>query len=310
MAETILVIGATGTHGGAIASALLDRGRRVRALVRDPSSPRAQALGGRGAELVVGDLQAVGSLSRAFSEVDAVYAVTTPFLGGAREEEQLGANIIGAAQEAGLGWLLLASVAAAERAPVPHFASKARIERQLAATDLAWTVVAPSYFYENVLGSREAIAGGTLPMAVGPRTPLHQVALGDLGGLVTGAQSIWASGSRSQGTHPRPPRWLRRSASATSRCRSTRSAAAARTWRRCTSSCPAMGTGSTSPPYGPAILRSPGRRSLRGRATPWSRRAKPDNGAPVCSPFSRVDGSEAEEASHDSGDGRHWRRRE
>ena len=184
MAETILVIGATGTHGGAIASALLDRGRRVRALVRDPSSPRAQALGGRGAELVVGDLQAVGSLSRAFSEVDAVYAVTTPFQGGAREEEQQGANIIGAAQEAGLGWLLLASVAAADRAPVPHFASKARIERQLAATDLAWTVVAPSYFYENVLGSREAIAGGTLPIAVGPRTPLHQVALGDLGALV------------------------------------------------------------------------------------------------------------------------------
>jgi uncharacterized protein YbjT (DUF2867 family) len=45
-------------------------------------------------------------------------------------------------------------------------------------------VVAPSYFYENVLGSAEAIREGRLPLALPPQTPLQQVALADLGALV------------------------------------------------------------------------------------------------------------------------------
>lgn len=184
MADPILVLGATGTHGGAVVRALVAAGRSVRGLVRDPESPRAQAVRAGGAELVTGDLMDPASLTRAFAAVGAVYAVTTPFEHGAHDEERQGTHIIEAASQAGLPWLLLASVAAAGRAPVPHFASKARIEAQLAATDLAWTVIAPSYFYENVLGSREAIATGRLPMAVPPDMPLHQVALVDLGAVV------------------------------------------------------------------------------------------------------------------------------
>ena len=112
----ILVIGATGTHGGAVARRLLASRHTVYALVRDPRSDRAQALARSGATLISGDLQDVGSLVRAFDGVAAVYAVTTPFERGAEEEEQQGENIIAAAQTADLGWLLLASVAAAGRA--------------------------------------------------------------------------------------------------------------------------------------------------------------------------------------------------
>ena len=184
MADPILVLGATGTHGGAIARGLVAAGRSVRGLVRDPESPRAQAVRAGGVELVTGELMDPASLTRAFAGVGAVYAVTTPFEHGAHDEERQGSHIIEAASQAGLPWLLLASVAAAGRARVPHFASKARIEAQLAETDLAWTVIAPSYFYENVLGARDAIATGTLPMAVPPDKPLHQVALVDLGAVV------------------------------------------------------------------------------------------------------------------------------
>lgn len=180
----ILVLGATGTHGGAVARGLLAAGLGVRALVRDPDSDRAQALADLGMGLVRGDLLERASLVPAFADVAAVYAVTTPFAHGADDEERQGDTIIGAATESHLDWLLLASVAAADRAAVPHFASKARIEQRLAATDLAWTVIAPSYFYENVLGSRAAIIDGRLPLALPPDRPLHQVALPDLGRFV------------------------------------------------------------------------------------------------------------------------------
>ena len=45
-------------------------------------------------------------------------------------------------------------------------------------------MIAPSYFYENVLGARNEIRAGKLPLAVPANTPLHQVALDDLGSLV------------------------------------------------------------------------------------------------------------------------------
>ena len=49
------------------------------------------------------------------------YAITTPFENGADAEVRQGDTIIRAAAQAGLPWLILASVAAADRAAVPHF---------------------------------------------------------------------------------------------------------------------------------------------------------------------------------------------
>jgi uncharacterized protein YbjT (DUF2867 family) len=110
--------------------------------------------------------------------------VTTPFEGGADQETRQGENLLDAARATGLPWFIFASVASAADADVPHFSSKARIERSLQASDLAWTVIAPSYFYENVLGSRAAIAEGELTLPLPGDTPLQQVALEDLGALV------------------------------------------------------------------------------------------------------------------------------
>jgi len=182
--DPVLVFGATGTQGGAVARELLSRDVAVIALVRDPQSGRARAIADLGAELVVGDLNDEWSLAQAFSRVPVAYAITTPFENGAEAEVRQGDTIIRAAAQAGLPWMILASVAAADRAPVPHFRSKARIEAQLRATSVPWTVVAPSYFYENVLGASQSIADGELPVPLPVNTPLHQVALRDLGAVV------------------------------------------------------------------------------------------------------------------------------
>ncbi|MDO9409803.1 NmrA family NAD(P)-binding protein [Patulibacter sp.] len=185
-AGTVLVTGATGTQGGAVLRGVLDRGDRpVAALVRDPAAPKATALAELGVELRRGDLSDPASLAAAFAGVDAVYAVTTPFGDGPEAEVAQGEAIVAAAEQAGLPWLVLASVAAADRADVPHFVSKARIERRLAASSVPWTVVAPSYFYENVAGAARAAAeSGRLAMPLPADVPLHQVALADLAAVV------------------------------------------------------------------------------------------------------------------------------
>src|SRR6202012_4325564 len=150
MPEPMPVTGATGTQGGAVARGLLAAGYPVQALVRNPSSGRAQALDDAGATLVKGDLLDIESLTSAFSQTPVVYAITTPFESGTGEEERQGATIVAAAEAAGLEWLVLASVASADRTDaVPHFASKRHVELQLAASAVPWTVIAPSYFYEN-----------------------------------------------------------------------------------------------------------------------------------------------------------------
>ncbi|WP_199272413.1 NmrA family NAD(P)-binding protein [Paraburkholderia acidisoli] len=46
--QRVLVFGATGQQGGAVAAALLAKGWPVRALVRDAKSAKAQALAARG----------------------------------------------------------------------------------------------------------------------------------------------------------------------------------------------------------------------------------------------------------------------
>jgi nucleoside-diphosphate-sugar epimerase len=47
----IAVFAATGSQGGAVTDALLARGVRVRALIRNPASEKAPALAARGVEL-------------------------------------------------------------------------------------------------------------------------------------------------------------------------------------------------------------------------------------------------------------------
>ena len=61
----ILVTGATGKQGGAVVHHLLERGFRVRALTRDSTKPKAQALAERGSEVVQGDLDDRASVEQA-----------------------------------------------------------------------------------------------------------------------------------------------------------------------------------------------------------------------------------------------------
>ncbi|TWV53757.1 NmrA/HSCARG family protein [Streptomyces misionensis] len=178
----ILVLAATGGQGGAVTGALLGRGARLRAMVRDPRRKAARELADQGVEVVAGSLSDHGSLVAAMRGAAGVFAFTTPFEAGVDAEVAQGRAILSAARETGVPHLVFSSVAGADRrSGVPHFDSKAHIEAELVSGDVPYTILGPSYFFDNALGGARRILGGVLDLPLPPDRPLQQLARPDLG---------------------------------------------------------------------------------------------------------------------------------
>ncbi|MGH3832434.1 MAG: NmrA family NAD(P)-binding protein [Pseudonocardiaceae bacterium] len=110
--------------------------------------------------------------------------MTIPFEAGPSAELNQGIAILTAATQVRLPYLVFASVASANQdTGVPHFESKHHIEQRLTVSTLGHTVVAPTYFFDNVLGD-PSIARGTMPLALPGDRPLQQLDRGDLGRFV------------------------------------------------------------------------------------------------------------------------------
>ncbi|UKZ78505.1 hypothetical protein TrVFT333_006245 [Trichoderma virens FT-333] len=75
--KLIVVVGATGNQGGSVVDVFLSApGWRVRALTRNTSSAKAQALAARGAEVVAADLDVPSTLEPAFQGANAIFLVS------------------------------------------------------------------------------------------------------------------------------------------------------------------------------------------------------------------------------------------
>ncbi|MFE1312052.1 NmrA/HSCARG family protein [Streptomyces sp. NPDC058755] len=180
--EPVLVLAATGGQGRAVTDALLARGTRIRALVRDPARSAARQLADQGVDVVAGSLSDAGSLAAAMRGVSGVFAFTTPFEAGVEAEVEQGRAIVDAAARERVAHLVFSSVAGADQdSGVPHFESKARIEAELAAGDVPYTILGPTYFFDNALGGAERILDGVLDLPLPPDRPLQQLARPDLG---------------------------------------------------------------------------------------------------------------------------------
>lgn len=181
----ILVTGATGTQGGAVARELLERGYAVRGLTRDPQSEDAQALADLGAEMVAGNYDNAASLAAAMEGVHGVFAVTLFWQYGYEAEVEQGKRLIDEAAKAGVGHFVLTSVAGADdKTGIPHFESKWEIEQYLHESDLNWSIVRPVEFMDNWNWQMENYAQGRL---IDPRAPDsdHQwIAASDIGHFV------------------------------------------------------------------------------------------------------------------------------
>ena len=102
MALTVLVSGATGRLGGPVASLLLERGHRVRALTRAPGSAPATELQRLGAEVTHGDLDEPATLLAGARGADAAFITTTPHGASPEAEARRAKNLADAAVAAGV----------------------------------------------------------------------------------------------------------------------------------------------------------------------------------------------------------------
>ncbi|WRO13556.1 NmrA/HSCARG family protein [Streptomyces cyaneofuscatus] len=182
--KIILVLGGTGNQGGATARELLSRGWSVRALVRDPDKPEAQALKELGAVLVRGDLEDVASLRAAAEGVHGIFSVQAL----AYEPETLAAEVrhgkavADVAKEAGVTHFVYSSVGGAERGTgIDHFESKAEIERHIKALGLPATILRPVFFMNNLLHFADVEGERVMSLPVEPDKPMQFIASDDIG---------------------------------------------------------------------------------------------------------------------------------
>jgi len=182
----ILLTGITGKTGAQVLRALADRGIPLRALVRDPGKagrPAAPQL-----ELVQGDFGDAASLSEAMRGVDQAFMLTP------NNEKQLENEMrfVDAAVTAGVSHVVKLSASGAD-ADSPALLKRFHglSEAHLARSGLAFTIVRPNFYMQNLLQCAASIAADDrfcLPMGSG-RTGLIDVRdVGDFAaGVLTGS---------------------------------------------------------------------------------------------------------------------------
>ena len=197
----ILVIGGTGTQGGAVVDSLLSDGWPIRVFTRDASNIKANNLLSRGAEIIEGNLSDVASLERAIDGVYGVYSMQS--LGadsrsqidqdlnsdttGAEIEFQWGKNVADVAKRFGAELLVYSSVAGVEKRAYPGAAPKYEIEKYIRSIDIPYTFIRPASFMENYQRLKRGILHGEITRQLKPTTREDTVAAKDIGAFVAAA---------------------------------------------------------------------------------------------------------------------------
>jgi uncharacterized protein YbjT (DUF2867 family) len=168
--KIIAVLGATGAQGGGLVRAILndpDSPFAARALTRDATSDKAQALAAQGVEVVEADLDDVESLKRAFDGAYGAYAVTFfwDHLSPEKETAQAG-HIAEAARHAGLQHVIWSTFEDTrkwvplddDRMPtlmgrykVPHFDAKAEANAFFTERGVPTTFLLTSFYWDNLI---------------------------------------------------------------------------------------------------------------------------------------------------------------
>jgi uncharacterized protein YbjT (DUF2867 family) len=155
----ILVIGATGTVGNEVVRQLLARGEQPRAFVR--SENRARQRLGDHVELAVGDLDQPETIENALARVDRLFLLTRQ---SSRQLDQE-RRVLAAARRGGVGHVVKLSVFRAdEQASLQIARLHRQAEHALERSGLAYTLLRPVFFMQNLIGM---VRDGAIPTAAG-----------------------------------------------------------------------------------------------------------------------------------------------
>jgi uncharacterized protein YbjT (DUF2867 family) len=181
----ILVTGATGLQGGAVANQLLTEGWQVRALTRNINGRTAQALAARGAEVVQGDLADVKAVWRAIDGAYGVYSVQNPFTSSIEDEIRQGKAVADGAREAGVRHIVYGSAGSGARdTGIPSWESKLVIEAHMQALGLPLTILRPTAFMELMTARQFFPSASTwhvMPAIMGSHRAMPWLSAADLG---------------------------------------------------------------------------------------------------------------------------------
>jgi uncharacterized protein YbjT (DUF2867 family) len=150
----VVVVGGTGMLGGQVVTALLSRGKRVRALVR-PASERGR-LERAGVEIAQGDMMDPESLLRAMDGADAIVTTAAGYTrhskGDTPEIDTTGnRNLADAASRAGVRRFVFTSILTCDQTPeVPHFWHKKLAEDRLQELGVPFVSLRPGAFLDQL----------------------------------------------------------------------------------------------------------------------------------------------------------------
>jgi len=173
----ILVTGAAGKTGRAVIRALNRRGQAVRALVYRPEQVALVTAAGA-QQVAVGDMRTQAPVDEAARGVRAVYDICPNV---SPNELAIGQVMLNAARDAGIEHMVYHSVLHPQVEAMPHHWQKMRVEERLFESGLAFTILQPAVYMQNVLGQWGRIAGqGVYAVPYAASTRLSLVDLEDV----------------------------------------------------------------------------------------------------------------------------------
>jgi len=164
----ILITGAAGKTGKAVLRKLAKKGTTVKALVYRPEQiQEVEALGAK--EVVVGDMCDSNFIRNAVQGVNSVYHICPNMH---PDEFTIGKQFIIAAKAVGITHFVYHSVLHPQIELMPHHWNKMRVEELIFESGLAYTILQPAVYMQNILVSlRSILENGryTVPYAVESR---------------------------------------------------------------------------------------------------------------------------------------------
>lgn len=149
----IVVTAAGGQTGAAVVGALWSRGLPVRAVVSGARErPELTALA---ADVVAADLREPGAVEAVLDGAQALYVIWPNLDPG--EADGVPA-VLAAARRAGVDRVVYHSVLRPQARSMPHHAAKDRVEEALEAGGLAWRVLQPCAYADNLDGRLPEVA--------------------------------------------------------------------------------------------------------------------------------------------------------
>lgn len=193
----ILVFGATGRQGGAVADALLKAGWPVRAVVRDISAAKSIALRHAGAELVEGSFADLHTFRAGMDSAHGVFSVLPANL-SETEEVRIGCALADLAAESGVAHLIYSSGASSGDTPtgIARFDAKPRIEAHIRRLPVTATIIRPMIFMDMLINPAFGLSEGRYTLLLRPDQSMQLIAVKDIGKFVA---AIFADGIRFSG---------------------------------------------------------------------------------------------------------------